>query len=440
MDLLGSLFGGGGTKTTAANHNTPSSSSSGLLGGLSGQGGSNPFFKAMNQETVTDLRLVSSGKLGSFLRRKGKVNGEFASIIDATLDFFLGDANGGLGDTLPDAFRKYEYTRNFIPIIIKSEFNLDESAGAGKAKPIYIVFDSTPENITFSKSANWSPKEILGRPEPVMIYSSSAPMQMTLTGDFFVSSKQDHPIKLKLADYLMSLAYPSRTRYMPTPIKVFIGEWKVFRAVVTSVSIDYKGPWFIKAAISQAADAEYQKSIMDDRNFDVNSLRAAGATAGQMATALRESKEAAIEAYKNIPSHAPYFFTATLNLTIISEENYVNYAEDIVSTAGKVQDALSLEDESAVSNLLVGTDALGSAGEVGVVADAAGAYSIYTPKVSTEYGFSDGTFSEKTKVTMSFNPDFNIFEDANNDRRRGDLAVITNSISNELSKVVKKLF
>lgn len=357
---------------------------------------SNPFFKAMNQETVVDLNLVGAGKLGSFLRRKDLVNGDGASIIDATLDFFLGDTNQ-VAPELKKVFTNTDYSQNFIPIILKTEFNMVSSVNS--SVPLYIVFDSTPESIKFTKSANWIPKTILGRPEPIWTYSDSSSTQLSLTGDFYVSSNVEHLYKLRLSDYIMSLASPSKYHYMPSPIQVMIGEWKQFRAIVNTVDIDFKGPWYIRQAVA-------------------------------------ESKDAAKHTF-NVPSYAPYFFTATINLTLVSPDNEVNYAEDVIDNAGQTfigyRNEMSDDDLSNIASQM--GDTLYDSGISNQFKS--GAFQLTN---SDKYTFSDGVLKTFTEYTLTKDTSFNIFAEGNNDRQRGDLAVISNAVSNQLSKILQKAF
>jgi hypothetical protein len=356
----------------------------------------NPFFKAMNQETVVDLNLIGAGRLGSFLRRKNIVGGDGASIIDATLDFFLGDKSQAAPE-LKEAFTKTSYSQNFIPIILKTEFNMVSSVNS--SVPLYIVFDSTPESIKFTKSANWVPKDILGRPEPVWTYSHSNPTTISLTGDFYVSSHVEHLYKLKLSDYIMSLASPSKYYYMPSPVQVMIGEWKQFRAIVNNVDIDFKGPWYIRQAVAK-------------------------------------SKDAAKHTF-NVPSYAPYFFTATISLTLVSPDNEVNYAEDVIDNAGQTfigyRNEMSDEDLSNIASQM--GDSLYESGISSQFKT--GAFQLTN---SDKYTFSDGVLKTSTDYTLTRDTSFNIFEEGNNDRRRGDLAVISNAVSNQLSKILQKAF
>ena len=370
----------------------------------------NPFYRAMNQETVTDINVASAGKLGSLLRRKKIVTGDGASIIDATLDFFLGDKEQTSKD-IPANLAHYNYTKNFVPIIIRTEFNYNELG----SKPLYIVFESTPEDsISISKQANWNAVDFPGRPEPVQVYANSSAVTLSLKGTFFVNEAAEHGLKMKLADYIHSLAYPSKIHYMPSPVTVFIGEWKKFRAIVNSVQIDYKGPWHIRGA--ELAKLNDPKAMTGDPN-EVAAYRK------QYGDAVRSSDN-----FK-IASHAPYIFEATFSLTLVNDENKVNYAEDIIRTAGNTYIA---ENKALDWNTIVRQGKISKDGATVIT----GRYSVTG---NTTYKCENGTITSTSNMTTSAQT-INYADYGNQQRRAGDLAVITNSVNNQITKALKKLF
>ena len=391
----------------------------------------NPFLKAMNQDKVQDLGLIGNGRLGSLLRKHGKVGAESASIIDATLDFFLGGNAAGPGD-IPEQLRQYQYTKNFIPIILKTEFNYAGKVNETAKKPLYIVFDSTPENITFSKNANWNARGIMGRPEPIFTYQDSGATTVTITGDFFVDSIQEHIYKLKVSDYLMALASPSRERFMPSPVQVIIGEWKNFRAIVTNVSIDFKGPWKVPNTSPEATQAlnkmmeANELSKISPQNPLIASL-----AKNTMADYYNRT-DTPPTPNNNIPQHAPYFFTATLTLSLVSKDNEVKYAEDIIKNAGSLT-ALSTEDIAGIQAAVIE----GQGGAPGNTPDPLVSGAFIVGQSSTGYTFNNGTLTNKTTYTTQSNPDY-VYENGDQDRMNGDMAVITNAVSTQLSKFIGK--
>jgi hypothetical protein len=186
---------------------------------------------------------------------------------------------------------------------------------------------------------------------------------------------------------------------MPSPVQVMIGEWKQFRAIVNNVDIDFKGPWYIRQAVAK-------------------------------------SKDAAKHTF-NVPSYAPYFFTATISLTLVSPDNEVNYAEDVIDNAGQTfigyRNEMSDEDLSNIASQM--GDSLYESGISSQFKT--GAFQLTN---SDKYTFSDGVLKTSTDYTLTRDTSFNIFEEGNNDRRRGDLAVISNAVSNQLSKILQKAF
>lgn len=352
----------------------------------------NPFFAAMNQQTVQNIQMAANGNIGGILASRGKISGSTATIINATLDYFLAGQTSTT-NTVPTSLANYAYTKNFIPIILKTEFNYMGGKGKGNDKtktPLYIIFDSTPENISFGKTANWQGRGILGRPEPIQTYSDSGPTTVSLTGDFFVDSESEHLAKLKLSDYIMALATPSRDNYMPSPVQVIIGEWKNFRAIVNSVNVDFKGPWTVSAAKTQA-------SLQEAANANVSS----------------------------IPSHAPYFFTATLNLTLVSKENSVNYAEDVINNAGMLQE-ISATDIANIKSTMVESSSSTTL--------TSGAFTL--GQTSSGYVYKDGMLVATSTYQTGVNSKFKA-GNGDQERMTSDLTVITRAVSDKLSAIIK---
>lgn len=186
----------------------------------------------------------------------------------------------------------------FQEIIIETEFKIDTDA-SGKAQSLKIKFDSTPESIAFSRTATWTPTQILGRPEPVQIYSAVSNIQSSLEGWFFVNSNDQLEQKLKISDYLMALVTPSKKYFMPTPVKISIGTWKTIRAVITNVNITFEGPW-----------------SLPPENFTPPDN-------------LVETKSG--QGWSGIV-HAPYLFKVQFGYVLVNSGNKVKYAEDIVKS------------------------------------------------------------------------------------------------------------
>jgi hypothetical protein len=269
-----------------------------------GQAVINGITRALPSEFKTDLQILSDFRLGTFLRRHGNLTGDQASILDGAIDF-IRDQNL---NTVPHANFSIDYTKNFIPIIIKTQFNIDRSVPSN-IKPFYIIFDSTPDTIRFGKSATWTPQNFYGRPEPIQIYASSGSVSFSLTGTFFSVNPEDHNDKLNLSNRLLALTTPSKYHLMPSPVEIKIGEWKHLRCIVTDVKIDYKGPWWISSANTKQ---RLNRSISQN----------------QAATTIVTKDDTLVR----LPSHAPYIYEVTFSFTVISELNSVQYAEDIMSS------------------------------------------------------------------------------------------------------------
>lgn len=269
-----------------------------------GQSVVNGITRALPSGFTHDVQTLSDFRLGTFLRDKNLLNGDQASILNGVIDLFRSDAS----NSIPRANFSIDYTKNFIPIIIKTQFNINRTLSATNPRPLYIVFDSTPESISFSKQASWNPVPIYGRPEPIQIFNSSGQINFKLTGTFFSVHPQDHPEKLKLSDRLFALVTPSKYHMMPSPVEVTIGEWKRLRCIVTNVSIEYKGPWWI--------NSENTGVTVEARN---TSNQSTNATTGSPRNV-----------YMN--SYSPYIYEATFDFTVVSELNSIQYAEDMVAT------------------------------------------------------------------------------------------------------------
>jgi hypothetical protein len=269
-----------------------------------GQAVINGITRALPYGFKTDLQVLSDFRLGTFLRRHGNLTGDQASILDGAIDF-IRDQNL---NTIPHANFSIDYTKNFIPIIIKTQFNINRS-DPGNIKPFYIVFDSTPDTISFGKSATWTPQNFYGRPEPIQIYSNSGSVSFSLTGIFFSVNPEDHNDKLNLSNRLLALTTPSKYHLMPSPVEIKIGEWKHLRCVVNEVKIDYKGPWWISSANTKQ---RLNRSIPQN----------------QAATTIVTKDDTLVQ----LPSHAPYIYEVTFSFTVMSELNGVQYAEDIMSS------------------------------------------------------------------------------------------------------------
>lgn len=380
---------------------------------------SNPFVQAMSSSFQTDMSLVVEKKLGSVLRNHKIVSGDAASVIDASLDYFLNDSYGGPYSLDTTLLRSSASNKQFIPIILKTEhsyksqaeFAFNTNKANQKQIPLYIIFDSTPESFSFSKSAEWSPKAVQGRPEPVQVFASSSPTTISITGDFFVSSKYEHIYKLKVSDYLMSLVTPSKYNYMPSPITVMIGSWKRFRAIVNSVNIEFKGPWNVTT------------ELKSDRNIqDLDN--------------------------QGIPTHAPYVFTATLSLTIVKEKNFVDFAEDIIDNDLYtktdnmfIEDLQDIQDDNLIlENIFSKHSFQYQQGYNQKQLQHPGPYNSWS-NPDTTYIFKDGVIQESTKYTeLNINTDFNMFEQSNLDRRRADLGIITNIVNTQFTKFLRGLF
>ena len=359
----------------------------------------NPFFRAMNQNTVTDIQTLSDGNVGTFLQRRNAVNGDVATIIDASLDYFLGDRVKNLP---PISGNQWDSStrRTFIPIVIKTEFKFNQANNNTVDTPLYIIFDSTPDNITFSKAANWTQKDFLGRPEPVWTYNNSSATTFGLTGRFFANSFEAHGRLLKLSDYIMSLVTPSQTNYMPSPVTVFIGEWKRLRCIVNNIQIKYEGPWVVKINSDDLIAAQ-------DRDEGVDNL-------------IRASRG-------KIDSHAPYMFEATFQFTIVGKDNEVNYAEQVVRNDNiNNVDKLDQKDLEKISSILY---------QAGLRPQAPEESGLYYLSGTNKYTFQGGKIVQTTSNELMYTDaakKLNLYDSVNAQRRLSDQGVISNAISSQM--------
>ncbi len=408
MSLYTSTFG-----EAISGANTPGQSDSTQNGLLAAP---NPLFRAMNKQSLTDLTSLSNGSVGTFLQSQGRVSGNVASIINATLNYVSSGGSQRLPDISP-AVKNSTSKRTFIPIIIKTDFyfTTTTSGTAGIPAPLYIIFDSTPEDITFAKTANWNPTNFLGRPEPVWTYQNSGPIQFNLTGKFYAESVEAHGKLLKLSDYIMSLASPSKSNYMPSPITLYIGQWKELHCIVNSVSIKFSGPWTVKVT----AD-DLEQAI---NNKDNNAITAINAALGNQASV-------------SIPAHAPYLFEATFTFTVVNIDNKVLYAEQIVTNGFNKNsdsmrrspgDDLNSEDaKEALANF-----ALPSSPAPPTTANSG----IYSLTNTNSYTFKDGRIQTAVSHQIDYTQGGQTINTPSN---LGDLGVITNALSAQMLSLFQR--
>lgn len=382
----------------------------------------NALFRAMNQQTLTQITALSEGSVGTFLQSRGKVNGNTAAIINASLDYILG---GNKSQNLPAISTNVNYTnskRTFIPIILKTDFlfsinntSRSNSDSNNLPAPLYIIFDSTPDDITFSKTANWGQTPFLGRPEPVWTYQNSSATTFSLVGKFYAESVQAHGRLLKLSDYIMSLATPSLNNYMPSPVTVFIGQWKELHCIVNQVSIKYSGPWSIQVTKEDLASAQPGQEPVIKQALD-NATK------------------------NNIPSHAPYLFEATFSFTVVNPDNKVQYAEQVVSAEFKKDITADLtagntESIAALANML--NSAYPNTTPYQHINTG-----LYGLDVATQYTFTtQGVMSTATSSTLNYTTaadNLNIYGNANNINRLSDQGVISNAVNSQMLSLFQK--
>lgn len=132
-----------------------------------------------------------------------------------------------------------------------------------------LHFQSMPTEISDSKSANWTPTEILGRSEPLQGYANSGPRVISFTLDFANSADYgDQPVHgpeantpggntemepteyvLNAVHWLQSLVYPDYDDEVgglvkPPPVcALVIGELIRSRVICKDVQVTWRGPW-----------------------------------------------------------------------------------------------------------------------------------------------------------------------------------------------------
>ncbi len=268
-------------------------SSNGSFSGAALSGVTSGAISAIPQAVKSNIQAISDFRFGTILQRQGILSGSAATLVNGAIDFIRNSSKtSSLNTKNLSAFQTFSL--KFIPIILKSEFLLDNG------NPLYIVFDSTPESISFTRNANWSPKDFLGRPDPVQTFSGSTAISFSLKGLFFSDSADQHATKLALSDKLFAFVTPSKKHFMPSPVYVRIGEWKTIRCITNNITVEYKGPWWVNQANpSQMANNAPQ-------------IEVAGYALG---------------------SHSPYMFEVTFNFTVTPLANKIKYAEDIISNS-----------------------------------------------------------------------------------------------------------
>lgn len=376
------------------------------FGGAVGKAISKGISGALPDGFKTDVNLISDFRLGTFLRRHGNVTGDQASIINSIIDYTKADKEQERKFIIP----RFNHTARFIPIVIKTDFNLSSANTDNKINqssgrtPFYVVFDSTPESISLSKGASWAPKEFYGRPEPIQIYQSSGAVQFSLKGTFFSLTESDHKRNLQLERSLFALVTPSKNHFMPSPVEVRIGSWKRFHCIVTQVSIDYRGPW-----------------KMDSKNEI-------------------DSKNNNIPLNAPIPAHAPFTFEVTFNFTIVSELNITQYAEDIMDVGYNGGFAESLEPGNKQFDDIIEKDAN--------LTDRNSLYSVDVNRGVIEYsssGFAglDGTLVNVNSYfanTAGYLKSLGLPTDSNGASKSAALAGITTGLSHIVQDTVTKKY
>lgn len=106
-----------------------------------------------------------------------------------------------------------------------------------------VTFQFMPDEISDSKSANYSDTEIIGRSHPIKGYSSSGARTLSFTLQFYMTDKSQNP--LVTATALKSLCYPqyAGSVYPPPPVQVKIGPNIGMWGVLTQCDITYRAPW-----------------------------------------------------------------------------------------------------------------------------------------------------------------------------------------------------
>ena len=397
-----------------------------------------PFFQAMNQQSVTNLSSLAAGNVGTFLQNKKLVNGNIATIINASSRYIFGDKTKNVPPINP-TFNNNSVSRNFIPIILKTDFlfNMSTNVNVSAVKtPMYIIFDSTPDNITMSKAANWVSKEFLGRPEPVFTYNNSGPTTFQLVGKFFTNSFESHGRLLKVSDYIMALVTPSEMNYMPSPITVFIGEWQALHCIVTSVSIKYSGPWSVPITM---ADVTNSSNTQAQTVVYANALERQGSSATNLDTAINVSAQGNSTTNGNaapVPSHAPYIFEATFSFTVVGQDNKVNYAEQVISTginnsSEKLFAGTSVPPglEDAYTSLNLTSSKTVNNG------------SLYSMSGTTQYTFENGQITQTTSDTLKYSTaaqNMNLYDSSNSIARATDQGLISSAVNNQMLSLFQK--
>lgn len=281
------------TQQSAGYYSQLSSTSSSTLGTGVSAGLASGALAALPIGFKTSVSEIANFQLGTYLSRNGKVSGSTGSIINGIINFIKSGNSTVSKDVLNN--QTFKISSKFIPIIIQTEFNLagtgntsssSTTSVASSPSKLYILFQSTPESISFSKNATWNQKDFYGRPEPVQIFASSSPVTFSLTGTFFADSSAQLVENINLEKQLFALVTPSKNHFMPSPVKVTIGNWKALRCITTSVNIDFQGPWYVPVTSSTGSSS--------------------------------------------LLSHSPYVYIVTFNFTVTSQQNSVQYAEDIV--------------------------------------------------------------------------------------------------------------
>lgn len=262
----------------------------------------------------TKVQQIANFQIGSVLSQSGKVSGPVGSIINGVINSIKA-GDGTLSKTNLNN-QKFNISNTFIPVVIQTEFNLAGTSTATTTlpSPLIIIFQSTPDSISFGKNANWNPKDFWGRPEPIQIFNSSTPVTFSLTGIFYADNATTLTSNTNLEKQLYALVTPTRNHFMPSPVSVKIGQWKRLRCVVTTLQIETKGPWFI---------TPQEATVPSLRGTNVSAATVAQFNAANTANKANQN-------LFGIASHTPYIYTVTLGFTVTSQANSVQYAEDIV--------------------------------------------------------------------------------------------------------------
>lgn len=270
-------------------------------------------------------------------------------------DLFKGEVTGFFKKHFMPSRRPPPAIKGGVYEMVEAHIHLDSDPSQR------VAFQTMPDEIPDSKSANWNRISPWGRGEPYRVYSGSDSRTINLELEFFVSTDYLDEGTLDFlrsrVNFLRSLVYPesedanSGIVTHPPVVWLLVGDLLNVRAVVTNCSVRWKGPWRTISEASVPAkppDAMYQQflggialaaaSPVAESYIQRKAVSAFGNTAGQLVDLAAQATILASQATSDdapVGPPFPQFSPHAASVTLALEE-----VNDIVPTSYEIRQGL----------------------------------------------------------------------------------------------------